>query len=97
MRHAMAKLAEGMDAEFKDAVTLSLNRVITVHPLGGCPMAKSSRHGVVDAYGQVHVYPGLYIADGSVMPGSVGPNPSLTIAALADRFADRMLGQWSDR
>jgi cholesterol oxidase len=26
------------------------------------------------------------------MPGPVGPNPSFTIAALADRFADRMLG-----
>ena len=32
-------------------------------------------------------------ADGSVMPGPVGPNPSLTIAALADRFADRILEQ----
>jgi cholesterol oxidase len=27
------------------------------------------------------------------MPGPVGPNPSLTIAALADRFADRMIEQ----
>jgi cholesterol oxidase len=25
------------------------------------------------------------------MPGPVGPNPSFTIAALADRFADSML------
>jgi cholesterol oxidase len=25
------------------------------------------------------------------MPGPVGPNPSLTIAALADRFSDRIL------
>jgi cholesterol oxidase len=29
--------------------------------------------------------------DGSVMPGPVGPNPSLTIAALADRFADPII------
>jgi cholesterol oxidase len=26
-----------------------------------------------------------------VMPGPVGPNPSLTIAALADRFADQII------
>jgi cholesterol oxidase len=25
------------------------------------------------------------------MPGPVGPNPSLTIAALADRFADGII------
>jgi choline dehydrogenase-like flavoprotein len=62
------------------------------HPLGGCPMASSPQYGVVDAFGEVFGHPGLYIADGSVMPGPVGPNPSLTIAALADRFADRILG-----
>jgi choline dehydrogenase-like flavoprotein len=27
------------------------------------------------------------------MPGPVGPNPSLTIAAFADRAASAMLGQ----
>jgi len=26
-----------------------------------------------------------------VMPGPIGPNPSLTIAALANRFADRVI------
>ena len=46
--------------------------------------------GVVDSYGAVFNYPGLYVADGSVMPGPVGSNPSLTIAALARRFAQRM-------
>ncbi|HEV7807094.1 MAG TPA: GMC oxidoreductase, partial [Solirubrobacteraceae bacterium] len=41
--------------------------------------------------GRVYNYPGLHIADGSVMPGPVGANPSLTIAGLADRFADAIL------
>src|SRR5690606_9156794 len=36
-------------------------------------------------------FPGLYIADGAAMPGPVGPNPSLTIAAHADRMATRLL------
>jgi cholesterol oxidase len=62
-----------------------------VHPLGGCPMGRNEREGVVDSYGEVFNHPGLYVADGSVMPGPVGPNPSLTIAALADRFATRIL------
>jgi cholesterol oxidase len=54
-------------------------------------MGRDEREGVVDAHGRVFGHPGLYIADGSVMPGPVGPNPSLTIAALADRFADALL------
>ena len=36
-------------------------------------------------------HPGLHVVDGSIMPGPVGPNPSLTIAALADRVADAIL------
>jgi cholesterol oxidase len=48
---------------------------------------------VVDPFGRVFGHPGLHIADGSVMPGPVGANPSLTIAALADRFADAILAE----
>lgn len=54
-------------------------------------MGRNEREGVVDSYGEVFGYPGLYVADGSVMPGPVGANPSLTIAALADRFAGRII------
>jgi cholesterol oxidase len=69
-----------------------LNHVITVHPLGGCPMGDSRELGVVDPVsGQVWGHEGLHVADGSVMPGPVGPNPSATIAAMADRFADAVL------
>jgi len=71
-----------------------LNFLITVHALGGCPMGTDPSKGVVDPYGQVFGYPGLSIADGSVMPGPVGANPSLTIAALADRAASRTLEDW---
>lgn len=55
-------------------------------------MGDSIEDGVVDTYGEVFGFPGFFIADGSVMPGPVGPNPSFTIAALSDRFADRALG-----
>ena len=55
-------------------------------------MGRNAEEGVVDEYGEVFGYPGFTIADGSVMPGPVGPNPSLTIAALADRFAERATG-----
>ncbi|MEZ4683444.1 MAG: alpha/beta fold hydrolase [Caldilineaceae bacterium] len=69
---------------------------ITVHPLGGCCMADDCDHGVVDHAGRVYhpdggVYLGLYISDGSVCDASVGANPSLTIAALAERSAEQMI------
>jgi cholesterol oxidase len=87
----MHSLAEELGADFRENPLWWLNKVITVHALGGCPMGRDEREGVVDSYGRVFNYPGLHIADGSVMPGPVGPNPSLTIAALADRFADAIV------
>jgi cholesterol oxidase len=44
--------------------------------------------GVVDHKGEVFGHPGLYIADGSIIPRAVGLNPSRTIAALAERIAE---------
>ena len=93
VRETMRYIAEdGLEAEFSDPLD-RLNRLVTVHPLGGCPMGREKTEGVVGPYGEVFGHPGLYIADGSVMPGPVGPNPSLTIAALADRYADRIVEQ----
>jgi cholesterol oxidase len=66
-------------------------RLVTVHPLGGVPMGRTLADGVVDANGAVFECPGLYVLDGSIIPGPVGPNPALTIAAIADRAADRAL------
>ena len=90
VRATMSDVAEALGGELGDLL-LYLGRVITVHALGGCPMGRDAREGVVDAHGAVFNHPGLYVADGSVMPGPVGPNPSLTIAALADRTADRII------
>ncbi|MEA2273070.1 MAG: cholesterol oxidase [Solirubrobacteraceae bacterium] len=85
-------LADKLGATFQDNPIWHLNRVITVHALGGCSMGRTIDEGVVSAVnGEVFGYPGLHVADGSVMPGPVGANPSLTIAAVADRFADAIL------
>jgi cholesterol oxidase len=92
VRGAMRAVARELNADFIDDPLWYLRRVVTVHPLGGCPMHADPARGVVDGYGQVHNHPGLYIVDGSVMPGPIGANPALTIAAFADRAADRMVG-----
>jgi cholesterol oxidase len=91
MRNTMEKMADTWGATFADNPIWFLKRVITVHALGGCPMGTTPDEGVVDTFGEVHNHPGLFIADGSVLPGPVGANPSLTIGAVADRFADRVI------
>jgi cholesterol oxidase len=91
LRATSRQIADVLEAKFQDNPSWHLSRVITVHPLGGCPMGRSDAEGVVDSYGRVFGYPGLTIADGSVLPGPVGPNPSTTIAALAHRFAEQTL------
>ena len=91
MNRTMSEIAHFHGARFVQNPLGYIGRTVTVHPLGGCSMGRDADHGVVDAFGQVFGFPGLVIADGSVMPGPVGANPSLTIAALADRFVERSI------
>jgi cholesterol oxidase len=67
-----------------------LNLPTTAHILGGAPMGKSPKEGVVNENFEVHNYPGLYIIDGSIMPANPGVNPSLTITALAEYAMSRI-------
>lgn len=66
----------------------------TAHIMGSCRMSAHPRAGVVDPDGQAWDVPGLYLADASVMPGTIGVNPQVTIMALAmlvaERLADRL-------
>jgi cholesterol oxidase len=87
VRRQMRSVSKHLGASFFVNPQLLLKKVITVHPLGGCPADTSEVEGVVDSYGRVRGVPGLWITDGSVMPGPVGANPSLTIAAFARRAA----------
>jgi cholesterol oxidase len=73
------------------------NSLITVHPLGGCPMGADAEHGAVDHKGRVfsaqagtEVHDGLYVSDGSVVPRPLGVNPLFTISALAERCCELM-------
>jgi len=87
----MRRIGDVLGAEYADNPMWFRKRIITVHPLGGAPMGRHAGEGVCDPYGEVFGYPGLYVADGAALPGPVGANPSLTIAALADRMATRLL------
>jgi cholesterol oxidase len=62
----------------------------TAHVLGGCGIGRDAETGVIDANHEVFNYPGLYVADGSVIPANLGVNPSLTITAMAERAMSRI-------
>lgn len=68
-------------------------RSVTAHILGGAVMGATAADGVVDGRGEVHGHPGLFVADAAAIPVNLGVNPSLTITALAERFA----AQWPMR
>jgi choline dehydrogenase-like flavoprotein len=64
-------------------------------------MGKDRNNGVVDNLGRVYkgtgttltdLYEGFYVADGGVVPTSLGVNSSLTISALAFRIAENIVG-----
>ncbi|MGR3310728.1 MAG: GMC oxidoreductase [Candidatus Brocadiales bacterium] len=88
-KREMARLAEAMGGKLLLNPLTLMNKFIAVHPLGGCVMADDPKDGVVNTEGEAFNYPGLYVVDGSIIPTSVGPNPSLTIAAMAERIASK--------
>jgi len=57
------------------------------HPLGSARMGVDPSHGVVDPLGQSFDLPGLYVADGSLFPTSIGVNSQLPIMTMATRIA----------
>ncbi len=70
--------------------------VYCAHPLGGCRMADSPDLGVVNDTGAVFGYEGLYCIDGSIIPTSLGVNPSLTISAVSERCAESLVRHGAD-
>lgn len=61
------------------------------HMFGGCTMGRDPATSVCDARGKVHGHEGLYVADASAIPSSLGVNPQHTIMALSRMWAQQLL------
>ncbi|MET8340069.1 GMC oxidoreductase [Streptosporangium canum] len=59
---------------------------LTYHPLGGAVLNKAT-----DNYGRLTGHPGLYVIDGSLIPGNTSVNPFVTITALAERNIEKII------
>jgi choline dehydrogenase-like flavoprotein len=66
-------------------------KLLAFHPLGTARADARADHGVVDGDLALHGVHGVHVADGSVVPSSLGVNPQLTIMALATRLAFGLL------
>jgi cholesterol oxidase len=93
METVMAAIAKGAGGRYVSSFLWQwpLRKMLTAHPLGGCAMGDSPTTSVVNDRGEVWGYPNLFVVDGSIIPTALAVNPSLTIAALAERAAYWML------
>jgi len=65
-------------------------RLEAFHPMGTARMDADPAAGVVGTDGALHGAESLYVADGSVLPSSIGVNPMMTIIAMASRVAHQL-------
>lgn len=61
------------------------------HPQGTCRMGRDPKKSVVNPYGETHDVKNLYVVDASLLPTSIGYNPSETVYALAHYVCEQML------
>jgi choline dehydrogenase-like flavoprotein len=65
-------------------------RLEAFHPMGTARIHADPAAGVVGSDGAVHGAEALYVADGSLLPSSIGVNPMMTIIAMASRIAHQL-------
>jgi len=89
-------LAPGDDLSVivRRGVRLGAIPVASTHPQSTCRMGGDPATSVVNAFGECHDVPGLFVADMSVFPTSLGAPPQITTAALADHTARHVLARW---
>ena len=84
---ATRRIAEKIDGVPGGTWGEIFNVPLTAHFLGGCVIGTGPEHGVIDPYHRVYGYPTLSVVDGAAVSANLGVNPSLTIAAQAERAA----------
>jgi len=68
---------------------------LTAHPLSSCRIGDDPATSACNANHELRGHPGIFVTDGASVPTSLCVNPSLTIAALAERAAHQITGRAS--
>jgi choline dehydrogenase-like flavoprotein len=91
--HGVGELRDGDLTPLREReVRPSHLTLMAFHPLGTARADGRPAHGVVDGDLKLRGVEGVYVADGSAVPSSLGVNPQITIMALATRLAFHLLG-----
>src|SRR5690606_19070674 len=90
---AVMQMSREMGGVAGGIVTEPIGIPMTAHFIGGCAIGESPQDGVIDPYQRLHGHGGLHVIDGSAITANLGVNPSLTIAAMAERA----VAMWPNR
>jgi choline dehydrogenase-like flavoprotein len=102
MAHKQFAWARGQDLEqyirfvMKQPLLNGAQPMISAHQLSTCRMGKDPTISVANTDGELYDVKGVWIGDASACPTALGANPMLTIMALAERTADRMIASSTD-
>ncbi|MER6621999.1 MULTISPECIES: FAD-dependent oxidoreductase [unclassified Streptomyces] len=65
----------------------------TVHPLASCRMGDDPRTSALDDTNELRGHSGVFVTDGSAIPGALTVNPAMTIAAVAERAVPHIVAE----
>jgi choline dehydrogenase-like flavoprotein len=89
-KHFVKSVADLEDVK-EEAVRPGALRLTAFHPVGTARMGGDPAAAVVDPWGECHDVRGLFVTDGSMLPGCPTVNPQITIMAFATRSADHLV------
>jgi choline dehydrogenase-like flavoprotein len=90
MRARSAREVDEWDLSLVRAHRLPLT---SVHPMGTLCMGDDPRASVVASTGEHHQLRGLFVADGSLFPTSIGVPPQISIYAFALHLAPHVIAR----
>ena len=84
---------QGLSRGDLDLVSQQRIQITSGHPMGGCALGGDAKRDVVDSRGRSWDVDGLYVADSSILPTSLGVNPCYTVYTLGRYIAHKMVDE----
>ncbi len=92
-KDADKKLDEYIDGIWKEGVQPHRMTVFSAHEMSSCRMASNSEDGPTSPTGELYECDNLFIADGSVLPTSLGINPMMTIESFSHMISKNVIAR----